>query len=203
MNRLPTLSDAVATHAALTPNKLAARDSRRAMTFAELNQRAQQLAEGLLSLELNAGDRVGVLAYNCVEWVEIYVALARVGLVAVPINFRLTGPEVAYILGDAEVRAVIAGVEFCELLESQSVPRPNLPARALHRFLPTRHSCTPTPPPDRRRVVRVRASPQPVAVSAGLAPRMSLHGANPERPVCWVSAWHASPQRQIEWVVGS
>ena len=122
MNRLPTLSDAVATHAALTPNKLAARDSRRAMTFAELNQRAQQLAEGLLELGLHAGDRVGVLAYNCVEWLEIYVALARVGLVAVPINFRLTGPEVAYILGDAEVRAIIAGVEFCELLEAQSVP---------------------------------------------------------------------------------
>lgn len=122
MNRLPTLSDAVATHATLTPNKLAARDSHRAMTFAELNQRVQQLAEGLLELGLNAGDRVAVLAYNCVEWVEIYAALARVGLVAVPINFRLTGPEVAYILGDAEVRAIISGVEFCELLESQSVP---------------------------------------------------------------------------------
>ena len=66
MNRLPTLSDAVATHATLTPNKLAARDSRRAVTFAELNQRAQQLAEGLLEIGLHAGDRVAVLAYNCV-----------------------------------------------------------------------------------------------------------------------------------------
>lgn len=122
MNRLPTLSDAVATHATLTPNKLAARDSRRAMTFAELNQRVQHLADGLLDIGLDAGDRVAVLAYNCVEWVEIYVALARAGLVAVPINFRLTGPEVAYILRDADVRAVIAGDEFCELLEAQSIP---------------------------------------------------------------------------------
>ena len=109
MNRLPTLSDAVATHARLAPNKLAARDSRRAMTFTALNQRVQRLAEGLCGLGLSTGDRVAVLAYNCVEWVEIYAALARAGLVAVPINFRLTGPEVAYIVSDADVRAVIAG----------------------------------------------------------------------------------------------
>ena len=122
MNRLPTLSDAVATHARLAPNKLAARDSRRAMTFTALNQRVQRLAEGLCGLGLSAGDRVAVLAYNCVEWIEIYAALARAGLVAVPINFRLTGPEVAYIVSDADVRAVIAGAEFCDLLQSQSIP---------------------------------------------------------------------------------
>ncbi|MEY2824559.1 MAG: hypothetical protein RLZ64_1097, partial [Pseudomonadota bacterium] len=77
MNRLPTLSDAVATHARLAPNKLAARDSRRAMTFTALNQRVQRLAEGLCGLGLSTGDRVAVLAYNSVEWVEIYAALAR------------------------------------------------------------------------------------------------------------------------------
>jgi acyl-CoA synthetase (AMP-forming)/AMP-acid ligase II len=46
-----------------------------------------------------------LLAYNCVEWMEIYVALARAGLVAVPINFRLLAPEIAYIARHSEARA--------------------------------------------------------------------------------------------------
>jgi fatty-acyl-CoA synthase len=112
MTRLLTISDAVAAHARLSPAKLGARDSRRALSYAEWDGRATRLAAGLLARGLAKGDRVGVLAYNCVEWMEIYVALARAGLVAVPVNFRLTGPEIAYILGHAEAGAVIAGPEF-------------------------------------------------------------------------------------------
>jgi fatty-acyl-CoA synthase len=50
---------------------------------------------------------VALLAFNCIEWLELYVALARAGLVAVPINFRLTGPEVAYIMQHSEARACV------------------------------------------------------------------------------------------------
>ena len=70
MNQLLTLSDAVATHARLSPGKLAARDSRRRLTFAEWNDRASRLANGLLGLGLAKGDRVALLAYNCVEWID-------------------------------------------------------------------------------------------------------------------------------------
>ena len=59
-----------------------------------------------------------VLAYNCLEWMEIYVALARAGLVAVPINFRLTAAEIAYIAAHAEAAAVIAGAEFCATVDT-------------------------------------------------------------------------------------
>ena len=117
MTRLLTISDAVATHARLSPDKLGTRDSKRALSYAEWHDRATRLAAGLLEAGLTQGDRVGLLAYNCVEWMEIYVALARAGLVAVPINFRLTGPEVAYILQHAEVAAVIAGPEFCATVD--------------------------------------------------------------------------------------
>ncbi len=108
MNHLLTVADAVATHARLTPAKLGARDSRRRLTFAQWNDRATRLANGLLALGLSKGDRVVLLAYNCVEWMEMYVALARAGLVAVPVNFRLTPPEIGYIAQHSEARAVIA-----------------------------------------------------------------------------------------------
>ncbi len=94
MNHLLTLADAVATHARLAPEQVSAPAIRAArLTFAAWHERATRLANGLLALGLDKGDRVAVLAYNCVEWMEIYVALARAGLVAVPINFRLPRPR--------------------------------------------------------------------------------------------------------------
>ena len=112
MTRLLTLADAVATHARLNPRKIGTRDSRRSLTYQQWDQRASRLASGLLGSGLKPGDRVGLLAYNGVEWMEIYVGLARAGLVAVPLNFRLTGTEIAYILGHAEASALIAGDDF-------------------------------------------------------------------------------------------
>ena len=118
MNHLLTVADAVAAHARLQPHKIGARDSRRALSFAQWHERASRLANGLLALGLAKGDRVALLAYNCVEWMEMYVALARAGLVAVPINFRLTAPEVAYIASHCEARAFIAQGELRDRVDS-------------------------------------------------------------------------------------
>jgi len=108
MSDVLTLGDVVAAHARVRPHKIAVRDSQRDLTFAEWDERANRLANGLLDLGLDHGDRVVVLAYNCAEWMEIYAALARVGLVAVPVNFRLTPAEIGYIAGHCGARAVIA-----------------------------------------------------------------------------------------------
>jgi len=118
MSHLLTIADAVATHARLHPGKLGTRDSRRALSFAQWNERATRLANGLLGLGLQKGDRVALLAYNCVEWMEIYVALARAGLVAVPINFRLMPPEVSYIVQHCEARCVIAQDDLVDRIDA-------------------------------------------------------------------------------------
>lgn len=107
MSRLNTLSSAVATHARLSPKKIAVRDSHRSLTYAQWRDRSTRLAAGLRGLGLRKGDRVALLAYNCLEWMEIYAALAEAGLVAVPLNFRLTAPEIAYITEHCEARAFI------------------------------------------------------------------------------------------------
>ncbi len=127
MNHLLTLADAVATHARLTPAKLAVRDSRRSLSYAQWHERACRLANGLLGLGLAKGDRVALLAYNCAEWMELYAGLAAAGLVAVPINFRLTPPEIAYIVQHSEARAVIAQDELADRVE---VVRAGLPVTA-------------------------------------------------------------------------
>ncbi len=104
---LLTLAESVAAHARTQPQKIGVRDSRRALSYAAWHQRASRLANALLGLGLVQGDRVALLAYNGIEWLELYVALARAGLVAVPINFRLAGPEVAYIVEHSGARALV------------------------------------------------------------------------------------------------
>jgi acyl-CoA synthetase (AMP-forming)/AMP-acid ligase II len=94
MRPVLNLGEIVAAHARLFPDKLGTRDSRRAMTFREWNARACRLGNALLELGLEKGDRVALLAYNRVEWMELYIGHAKAGLVAVPINFRLVTPEI-------------------------------------------------------------------------------------------------------------
>lgn len=104
-------------HARLSPNRAGARDLDRAMTFREWNERSCRLANALLGLGLAKGDRVAILAYNCVEWCEIFAATAKAGLIALPINFRLTGRELRFIVDNAEAAAFIVQDELLGVLE--------------------------------------------------------------------------------------
>ncbi|MEI7446644.1 MAG: AMP-binding protein [Burkholderiales bacterium] len=123
MNRLLTLADAVATHARLAPDRLAVRDSRGSLSFAQWHERAARLANALLVLGLRPGERVALLAHNCAEWMTFYAGLAAAGLVAVPINFRLTPPEIAYIVGHCGARALIAQDELAAQVDG-ALPLP-------------------------------------------------------------------------------
>ncbi len=113
-----TLGQVLSAQARLQPDKVAARDLERAMTYRQWNARACRLANALGGLGLAQGDRVAVLAYNRVEWTEIYAAAAKSGLVAVPINFRLTGPEVRYIVEDCGAAALIVEDALIPVAES-------------------------------------------------------------------------------------
>lgn len=102
-----TVGQMLTAQARLQPERIGARDLERTMTFATWNRRACALANALTSLGLAKGERIGVIAYNRLEWVEVYAAAAKAGLVTVPVNFRLTADEVAFILQDAGVCAII------------------------------------------------------------------------------------------------
>jgi O-succinylbenzoate-CoA ligase len=80
----------------------------RRFTFAQMNQRANRFAHAMFSLGLVAGDRVAVLLPNGYRYVEIYYGAARAGIILVPLNLRLVTDEVAFILRDAGVSALIA-----------------------------------------------------------------------------------------------
>jgi fatty-acyl-CoA synthase len=129
MTELLTLGQMLGVHARLQPGRTGARDLERSMTFLEWNLRACRLANALLGLGLAKGDRVAVLAYNCVEWAEIYAAAAKAGVIAVPINFRLVAAEIAFVVEDAGAAVVIAQDGLHGLIEEVrgglSVPAQN------------------------------------------------------------------------------
>ncbi len=108
MQDLPTLGQMVAAQARLRPDAIGAADLERALSFQDWNRRASRLANALLGAGLIKGDRVAVLAYNRIEWAEIYAATAKAGLIAVPVNFRLVAAEAGFILNDCGAAAVIA-----------------------------------------------------------------------------------------------
>ena len=132
MKDLLNFGEMLSVHARLSPNRVGARDLDRAMTFAQWNERSCRLANALLGLGLSKGDRVAILAYNCVEWCEIFAATAKAGLVALPINFRLVGKEVLYIVGNSEASAIIVQDELVDLVEEIREDLPLKSDRFIH-----------------------------------------------------------------------
>ena len=106
MSAVLNVGEMLSVNARLYPDRAAVKDLARSLTYAQYEARANRLANGLPGWAWRPATG-SLLAYNCVEWMEIYAALARVGLVAVPINFRLASPEVGYIVQHSEARALI------------------------------------------------------------------------------------------------
>jgi len=132
MRGLLTFGEALSAQARLTPHKIGASDLDREMSFAVWDERARRLANALLGLGLVKGDRVAVLAYNCVEFAEIYAATAKAGLVAVPINFRLVAREALYIVEDAECAALIVQDELVGVVEEVAAELSVKQGRRIH-----------------------------------------------------------------------
>lgn len=111
------------------PAKYAVRDPQRTaivdipndrrINFGDLDNRVRRLANALRGeLALEKGDRVCVISKNSIEFMEIYYACARVGLIVQPLNWRLGTPEMSRILKDGEPSVVVTSAEFHEVQEA-------------------------------------------------------------------------------------
>ena len=109
-------SDAVRVNAAKYPDREALADAHRCFTWQEVDERADRLANALTGLGLRRGDRVAILLENCIEIIELFVATARTGTVAVPLNFRLVADEVRYVADNSDAKAFFVHDIFLESL---------------------------------------------------------------------------------------
>jgi acyl-CoA synthetase (AMP-forming)/AMP-acid ligase II len=113
-----TLYDMIVRGATLHGDAPAIIQGERAVSFPMLLGRVDALAAGLAGLGIRKGDRIGILAQNDAAYLYLYGACARQGIVAYPINWRLTGEEVervvqraapAMMVVDASTSGVVAG----------------------------------------------------------------------------------------------
>jgi long-chain acyl-CoA synthetase len=82
---------------------------------ADVLARANQTVHALRALGLAAGDGVSILLPNVVQMVEVYAAALQAGWYYTPINFHLTGPEIAYIVADSEAKAFFCHARYADL----------------------------------------------------------------------------------------
>ncbi|MBW2146580.1 MAG: long-chain-fatty-acid--CoA ligase [Deltaproteobacteria bacterium] len=105
-------------NAGIRPDKVAVKCKGLSLTFEDLNNRTNRLSNSLLKMGLGKGDRVAVLSRNCSQYVELYWAIAKAGLIIVPINFRLIGKEISFLVNDSGAKAFVSGKEFVSGVES-------------------------------------------------------------------------------------
>jgi fatty-acyl-CoA synthase len=107
------LVDITAKRAALSPGRIAFEDalSGRTLTYAELEKRAARAAAAFAALGVEREDRVAILCRNRIEFFEVMFACAKLGAIAVPLNWRAPAAELAPLLDDCTPRLLLYGRE--------------------------------------------------------------------------------------------
>lgn len=111
-------ADLLSKRAELTPDRPALLDIHTGVEYSyrQLNERANRLANFMRSLGVEKGDRVSILAQNSVHYVDLLYGLAKIGAIFAPLNWRLSGRELAYIVRDCQPSVLICGPEFTDTL---------------------------------------------------------------------------------------
>ena len=91
---------------------------RREITWSVFDEKANRVANMLLSRGIRKGQKVAILLMNCLEWLPIYFGILKAGAIAVPLNFRYTSDEIDYCLKLADVDVLFFGPEFIGRMET-------------------------------------------------------------------------------------
>lgn len=107
-----TLNDMLAQSVREVPDKVAFHFKDGQITYRALAERIERCAAGLHALGIRKGDSFGLVLRNSTEFVTLFFALARLGAVAVPVNFMEKGERMGFIFKDAEVKGCLTSKEF-------------------------------------------------------------------------------------------
>ncbi|HEX4864233.1 MAG TPA: AMP-binding protein, partial [Acidimicrobiales bacterium] len=120
MSSIPdiTLGSWFAKRAEATPEARALTFEGSTLNFGQFLDRIDRLAEGFRAGGVCRGDRVGFLGLNQPAFFETMFAAARLGAIFVPLNFRLTGPELSFIINDAGVHTLVVDADHRAVIES-------------------------------------------------------------------------------------
>lgn len=92
----------------------------RKQSYLEFDLASNRSANGLLDAGIQKGERIAYLGKNSPLYFELILAAAKIGAVMTPINWRLAGPELIYVLNDCGAKRIFADAEFCALIDQLS-----------------------------------------------------------------------------------
>lgn len=96
------------------------------LTFADLDQRADAVGNSLLDLGIEAGETVALFTETCAEWLEVWVAAARIGAVSMPVNTMFVGDFLRHQLADSNTRMILVDAELAPRVEAVAKELPAL-----------------------------------------------------------------------------
>ncbi len=111
------IGDLIRLNARRFGNKMAFKDERTEVTFEQVNQRANAIIHALMKMGVKKGDRIAILLYNCVEYEELIYALPKAGFIMVPLNYRLVGRELQYLLENSDATALIYDAALSDTID--------------------------------------------------------------------------------------
>ena len=100
-------------------NRIAFISGNQRITHKEFLATVDRLSGRLFRTGLEKGDRVGILAQNCLEYIYLYGAVAKIGGIVLPINWRLSSKEIEYIISDGKPKILFVSPEFQDMLTPQ------------------------------------------------------------------------------------
>ena len=109
------LADIFEDLAAKIPDNVAIICGDRKLTYFELNERANRLANWLTSQGIGPGDHIGAYLYNSVEYMEVFIAAFKIRAVAININYRYVPHELRYLFENAKLKGLVHQRSFTAL----------------------------------------------------------------------------------------
>ena len=109
-----TYADIVYRNAILHPDEEAFIYGEQRITFSRYNARVNSLIHALTEMGVKKGDTLGILSWNCLDYMDIYGAAMKGGFIASPINPRLTVDELAHLINYSEANTLFVGTELIE-----------------------------------------------------------------------------------------
>ena len=113
-----TFADIIYRNALLYPDREAFVCGTERITFSEFNVRVNSLIHALWSMGVKKGDVIGILSWNCLDYVDVYGAAMKGGFIVSPFNPRLQASELDYLLNYSEANTLFVGPELVEIVES-------------------------------------------------------------------------------------
>ncbi|HVV36387.1 MAG TPA: fatty acid--CoA ligase [Acidimicrobiales bacterium] len=118
MADIKTIADLVRVHGRERPDNPALTFGDRTLTFRELDERSNQVANALLTEGVGVADRIAILDKNSIEYFELLFGGGKVNAANVAVNWRLAPPEISQILNDSEAKVIVVGQEFAPVLDA-------------------------------------------------------------------------------------